>query len=626
MKSGRNRQRKFTQQQNPGNVFEDENSRKGMAKKKKRRRHSHKKKKNTVFIDQTTLMQGYGMTKYLINKYLPEPELRENPRKPSGPPLRVWTVGQISEALNNPDLQRALLQKREKAERRKALQKAEREKMVSYLQLFDIEQYRERAASMDRRFILHVGPTNSGKTYNAIQALKEGYRGAYLGPLRLLALEMFDTLNEDGYPCELLTGEEYVETEGAFITASTIELCDYYEEYDVAVIDEAQMISDSQRGDKWTKAIYLIKAKEVHICLAPQAEKLICNILDGFGARYEIEYHDRLAPLEFHGTIESVKDAQPGDALIVFSRRAVLATAAELQDTGLHASVIYGALPPVSRREEVRKFASGENTVVVATDAIGMGISLPIKRVLFMETSKYDGEQTRLLNSSEIKQIAGRAGRFGIYDKGEVLTMYNPDLVEWAISSGEEQLECITLPFPEEALGTEYPLMKLLTEWQELPEIPGFRRTDMEEAIYLLKALGNEEKRFDKDMLYRMITCPVDIKDDRLVQYWKQCCQAIVSGRIPEIPDFPDDTLEECEFQYKALDIRHQLLRQIDIEEDCMEEKTALCEKINRLLLENKHEYLKRCRVCNRVLPATYPFGICDRCFRNYRSSGRHWM
>ena len=45
---------------------------------------------------------------------------------------------------------------------------------------------------MQRHFILHVGPTNCGKTYHALERLKEASCGVYLGPLRLLALEIYE--------------------------------------------------------------------------------------------------------------------------------------------------------------------------------------------------------------------------------------------------------------------------------------------------------------------------------------------------------------------------------------------------------------------------------------------------
>ena len=495
--------------------------------------------------------------------------------------------------------------------------------IISFLSQFDIGEYRERARFMNRRFILHIGPTNSGKTYDALQALKAARTGVYLGPLRLLALEMYDTLNSQGVLCELLTGEEFIRTSGANITASTIELCNFTKRYDVAVIDEAQMISDPFRGGNWTKAIFLVDAAEVHICLSPDAQQLICSILDSFEADYDVQWHDRLAPLVFSGTIDSMKDVQDGDAVIVFSRKAVLATAGELQNLGKKASVIYGALPPASRREEVRKFAAGENTVVVSTDAIGMGISLPIRRVIFRELTKFDGEDDRTLTDSEIRQIAGRAGRYGIYDKGEVLSLRDPETVKKALQRTGKQLRDITIPFPREAIETGFPFSRLFDEWQRLPIISGFTREDMTEASFLLSELGGKiARKLDRQLLYELITCPVDVKNEQLVLYWLESVIAISVDAIPEVPMFETDTLEGCELQYKALDVRHQLLRRIGIEEPRMDEKLELCEKINQLLLTDKKNFRKRCRRCGRSLPATWPYGICDACFHRHRPRG----
>ena len=528
-------------------------------------------------------------------------------------------------------------QKKKSNSRRIRREKAQkfRTDMLTFLSGFDIEQYREKARSLDRKFVLHIGPTNSGKTYDAIQALKaatqvqltldtvgrEGAtgRGAYLGPLRLLALEMYDTLNEQGVPCELLTGEEYIYTEDARVTASTIELCNFNRRYDVVVIDEAQLISDPHRGGSWTKAIFLVDAAEVHICASNDAEYLLRKILESFDADYTIHRHERLAPLIYRGQMESIDQVEDGDAVIVFSRRAVLATAAELEKKGKHVSVIYGALPPASRREEVRKFASGENTIVVSTDAIGMGISLPIKRIIFRELTKFDGEESRILNGNEIRQIAGRAGRYGIYDRGEVYTMAEAKAVKKALEREGAQLQDIVIPFPKEAIDTGFFFDKLFDEWQRLPIVPGFAREDMSEAAYLYNFLGGKlARKLDRRLLYELITCPVDIKNEQLVYYWLECCIAISFEAIPEEPDFDTEDLEGCELQYKALDVRHQIMRRIGIEDPKMDEKLELCKKINRLLMKDKKGYQRYCRRCGRPLPATYPYGICDRCFRRY--------
>ena len=109
-----------------------------------------------------------------------------------------------------------------------------------------------RALEMKRHFILHVGPTNCGKTYQALQRLRTAYKGIYLGPLRLLALEVYEKMRESGVPCTMLTGEERIYEENSRVISSTVEMLDIDQVYDVAVIDEAQMIADSDRGHSWT--------------------------------------------------------------------------------------------------------------------------------------------------------------------------------------------------------------------------------------------------------------------------------------------------------------------------------------------------------------------------------------
>ena len=112
---------------------------------------------------------------------------------------------------------------------------------------------------MNRRFILHIGPTNSGKTFHALERLKTAKKGTYLGPLRLLALEVYEKMHDYGVPSTMLTGQECIADDDSRITASTIEMADFSEEYDIAVIDEAQLTADPDRGHCWTKAILGLK-------------------------------------------------------------------------------------------------------------------------------------------------------------------------------------------------------------------------------------------------------------------------------------------------------------------------------------------------------------------------------
>lgn len=120
------------------------------------------------------------------------------------------------------------------------------------------------ARMMRREFQIHVSGTNTGKTYQSLQRLKGAKTGVYLAPLRLLALEVQERMLEDGVVCSMLTGEEEDIREGATHISSTVEKLNVRQEFDVAVIDECQMINDTQRGYAWTRAILGVRAKEIH--------------------------------------------------------------------------------------------------------------------------------------------------------------------------------------------------------------------------------------------------------------------------------------------------------------------------------------------------------------------------
>ena len=99
-----------------------------------------------------------------------------------------------------------------------------------------------------RRIIFHGGPTNSGKTYNALQRLREAKNGLYLGPLRLLAAEIYEELTTDGLYTNLFTGQEKRDIAFSTHTSATVEMSNPNTEYDVVVIDEIQMIADWADG------------------------------------------------------------------------------------------------------------------------------------------------------------------------------------------------------------------------------------------------------------------------------------------------------------------------------------------------------------------------------------------
>ena len=277
-----------------------------------------------------------------------------------------------------------------------------------------------KARRADRRISLYVGPPNSGKTHAAFERLAQALDGAYLAPLRLLALEGRDRLVARGVPCSLLTGEENVPADGARVVSSTIEMVSTNTPVDVAVIDEAQMIFDNSRGWAWTQAIVAVPATEVIIICSAYAVPAIENLLGLCGERCSVRVFERKQHVELLPQPVPLSSLKLGDAVVAFSRRDVLTLRDAIAANGHPVSVIYGALPPEVRRREAERFSTGESHILVATDAIGMGLNLPIRRVLFSTLTKFDGIGDRTLDESEVHQIAGRAGRFGIHEEGFV--------------------------------------------------------------------------------------------------------------------------------------------------------------------------------------------------------------
>lgn len=279
-----------------------------------------------------------------------------------------------------------------------------------YLQTFPL------ARSMKRKFIFHYGPTNSGKTYASLKKLKDADSGYYLAPLRLLAHEIYEELNSDGHPTTLVTGEEHIDVHGSTYRSSTIEMASFTKAVDVAIIDEIQMISDPYRGWAWTQAVVGVPAETIILAgsadAIPNVKRLIVDIL---GEELELVEFKRKNDLIVEDLPTST--CEPGDAVIVFSRKRIFEVKDQLRN---QCSIIYGSLGPEVRKNEARKFKDGENTIVVSTDAIGMGLNLPIKRIIFADIEKFNGTEYVTADTALIKQIAGRAGRFGKFENGYV--------------------------------------------------------------------------------------------------------------------------------------------------------------------------------------------------------------
>ncbi len=289
-----------------------------------------------------------------------------------------------------------------------------------------------KARAIKRHHHFYIGPTNSGKTYHALNTLIAAKSGVYLAPLRLLAMEVRDKLMESGVSCNLITGEERVIIAGAQHTASTIEMMNPAKQVDVAIVDEIQMLQEPDRGSAWTAALVGVPARQVFICGSNAVTQPCLQVIAHLNETAEITELQRMTPLILEDdSLCGVRYSKPklkaklqkGDAIIAFSRKDVLTFSARFRQWGFTVASIYGALSPEVRRHESARFCSGEADILVATDAIGMGLNLPIRRVIFANIFKFDGVASRLLNATEVRQIAGRAGRFGTYDTGYVNIM-----------------------------------------------------------------------------------------------------------------------------------------------------------------------------------------------------------
>ena len=435
-------------------------------------------------------------------------------------------------------------------------------------------------------------------------------------------------MNGAGVPCTMRTGQECIEEENSRVTASTIEMADFDENYDIAVIDEAQLVADTDRGHSWTKAILGLRAEEIHICMSPAAEQVVCHLIQLCDDTFEVRRYERKTELVCEDRpFAFPDDVQEGDALIAFSKKSVLDVAGRLEEAGIASSVIYGSLPPEIRRRQTRMFNEGMTKVAVATDAIGMGLNLPVRRIVFMQTDKFDGVSRRPLRIPEVKQIAGRAGRFGIYDKGCVNALGERELeyIRTLYRADEEPLTEVNLGFPQVLLDIDAPLDELMKIWYSVTPSEPFVKENIDEALYLYEQAKRYKNQIDgfenKHLIYKMITCPIDIKDRRVVMLWLDYCRTYTADVSLEKPAFYRDRkggIAQYETYYKQLDLYYQFSRRMqkELDEEWLakqREKTEM--RIMSYLTRGKQNYIARCKYCGRLLPLGSPFQVCDDCF-----------
>jgi ATP-dependent RNA helicase SUPV3L1/SUV3 len=495
------------------------------------------------------------------------------------------------------------------------------------------------------RVVAHLGPTNSGKTHAALEELVEHGSGVYAGPLRMLAQEAHRRLGEwaGTERVGLVTGEERV-NEHAPLVCCTVEMAPHSGE--LLVLDEIQWADDEERGSAWTRLLLAGEYRQIRLLGALDALPLVER---AFPAA-ELKVFERKLPLEWVGE-RTLRSLGTGTVVVAFSRKAVLALAGEVNR--LHpgrVAVLYGAMPLASRREEIDRFLSGAADVCVATDVLGHGVNLPCETLLFAETTKFDGEERRDLLPWEVAQIAGRAGRFGLVERGHVGVLAG---LGWGVAEPElvrDGLEPqVALPggfwgyrVVDEArirprladLGVEDPghLDAALVAWHRVALREwAFKSWLAVESLQPLRMrleavqrrLAERGRRLTLEDTWTLVSSPVD--EDGL-ELLATLALALAGDRVarPHL-NFLLDTarlrgarLEDAEQAGREASILRWFALQypgvggVTIERAAALEEAAAERVVARLRVEVESPTVGRCRSCGRSCAPWYP--LCDRC------------
>ena len=500
-------------------------------------------------------------------------------------------------------------------------------------------------SSVPERVVAHLGPTNSGKTHAALRELADKRSGVYAGPLRMLAQEAHRRLGEWIGPehVGLVTGEERT-NERAPVICSTVEMAPRAGE--LLVLDEVQWADDTERGSAWTRLLLAGEYREILLLGALDALPLV----DRAFPEHELKVFERKLPLEFVGE-RTLRSLTPGTVVVAFSRRAVLALAGEVNR--LHpgrVAVLYGAMPLASRREEIERFLTGAAEVCVATDVLGHGVNLPCETLLFAETNKFDGEERRNLLPWELAQIAGRAGRFGLVERGHVGVLAglgwgtaDPGLVESALEPhvslpgghlGYRVVDEARIRPQLSDLGVESPLQldAALVAWHRVALREwAFESWLAVESLQPLRLrvqavqrrLAERGRRLSLSDTWKLVNAPVDedglellatlalaIAGDRIARPQLNFLLDTVRLRGAPLPDAEQAGREASILRWFAL--QYPGVGGVTIERAAALEGAAAERVVARLRVEVESPTIGRCRSCGRSCAPW--FQLCDRC------------
>ncbi len=500
--------------------------------------------------------------------------------------------------------------------------------------------------------VAHLGPTNSGKTHDALRFLVETGRGVYAAPLRMLAQEAHRRLSAEigEERVGIVTGEERVNPDAPIICC-TAEMAPMRGE--TLVLDEVQWAEDEERGSAWTRLMLGGEYRHILLLGAVEALPLVRHAFPDA----DVRFFERKAPLDWVGR-KPITGLRPGTVVVAFSRRAVIGIAGELNQ--LHpgrVAALYGAMPLASRRVEIDRFLSGAAEVCAATDVLGHGVNLPCETLLFAETEKFDGRERRDLEPWEIAQIAGRAGRFGFHERGHVGVLTglpwagpDPELVRAALTPHVElpgghygyrvvdtgrlrpQLSDLNVRNVDE-------LEPALHAWRQAAlrywSVDGWLEVEsiqplLERLDAVREALHHSRRRLELRDVWKLMQAPIDEDSLGLLGALAGALagdnpQKTIIGWLLDPARLQAASLEEAEQAAREASILRWFALQypgvagVTIEKAAALEEAASVRVVEELRAEIDDPTIGRCRACGA---RTAPWAtLCDRCFqaRGYR-------
>lgn len=431
-----------------------------------------------------------------------------------------------------------------------------------------------------RKVYLHVGPTNSGKTYNAINSLTRAKSGIYCAPLRILAHEIYEKLKDKGKHCGLITGEEKYETYKTTHWSCTVEASPslYDIQFDVGVIDEVQLAANNERGHAWVSAIVNLKVKELHLCGDPSICTILNEILTNMGddvTYLKYKMLNKVVVSNKNVYRDSKLNLKPFDCVVAFNVKALYALKKIIESIlPYRCAIIYGSMPHSSRIRQVNLFNDPDSPfkILMATDAIGMGLNLNIRRIVYYSTEKFDGQDYIHVPQSLIKQISGRCGRYSSPFKVGEVTAFNYTDLHYVRKSVFTQYHVVTKVgiAPNyriiSTLSTILPdysflnLLKVYKAWVRLPN--GTFLCDMlNQMVYA--NLISDMKIGLKDA-FKLCTLPIPLTKITLIPAFYKLLHALVRGEKCYVSKLLEslcetkhknvlDDLEKLQIAYKVL-------------------------------------------------------------------------